>query len=165
MAELKLTPIERLSLLNQFRILNRIEPNEGWAETVSILEGGFSNEYSTLLDYLGTELPADEGDFVLAVLVMYEAMQHAVPVVEDGERDLYVFPGFDGNNEGAYLAYYKHIIDIQRRWDYLRRGRDLNSHFPTLERYRRMLARFREMNVAIHELTPDQAVELIQLRD
>ena len=164
MAEVKLTPIERLTLLNQFRILNRLEPNEGWAETVAVLEGGFSNEYGTLLDYLGTELPADEGDFVVAVLVMYEAMQYAVPAGEGGERDPYVFPGFDGNNEGAYLAYYKHIIDVQKRWDYLRRGRDLNSHFPTLHLYRTMLIRFREMNVAIHEMTPEQAEELIQIR-
>lgn len=163
MSDIKLTPTERLMLLNQFRILNRLEPDEGWAETISVLEGGFSNEYGGVFDYLGNELPADEGEFVLNVLTMYEAMQRAVPDAPADGHDPYRFPGFDGNNEGTYLAYYRHVIEIQRRWDYLRRGRDLNSHFPTLERYRRMLRRYREMGVRIDAMTPDQARELIEM--
>jgi uncharacterized protein len=54
------------------------------------------------------------------------------------------FDGFDGNNEGPYLGYAKYLIN---RLGYFRESKDagdgLNSHFPTLDRYRLILKRWK----------------------
>lgn len=48
------------------------------------------------------------------------------------------FRGFDGNNESEYLGTAYFIINQLERFQSFEK-RDLNSHFPSMSRYRRML--------------------------
>ena len=53
-----------------------------------------------------------------------------------------VFRGFDGNEETEYLSIAEFLIDKMNRFaDF--KGRDLNSHFPSIERHRRMVRAFK----------------------
>ena len=53
------------------------------------------------------------------------------------------FFGFDGNEENRHLSIAHFLIDHLDRFTYFS-GRDLNSHFPAVERYRAMHSRFRK---------------------
>ena len=51
------------------------------------------------------------------------------------------FPGFDGNQEAAHLVVAMFLVEEMNRFQELA-GRDLNSHWPRLDGYRRMLPVF-----------------------
>jgi len=51
------------------------------------------------------------------------------------------FRGFDGNNETAYTSIARFLVDKMDRFSEFK-GRDLNSHMPTLATYGRMLEVF-----------------------
>ncbi len=55
-----------------------------------------------------------------------------------------VFQGFDGNEETEYLSIAKFLIDKMDRFaDF--KGRDLNSHMPSIEWHRRMARAFKQI--------------------
>lgn len=54
------------------------------------------------------------------------------------------FPGFDGNNETEHLGIARFLIDDLERFSSFK-GRDLNSHSPSIEAYRRMVRAFGPM--------------------
>lgn len=51
------------------------------------------------------------------------------------------FIGFDGNNETEYMATAQFIVNDLKRFEEFK-GRDFNSHFPSLDGYRKMLSVF-----------------------
>jgi uncharacterized protein len=51
------------------------------------------------------------------------------------------FRGFDGNYEGEYISVASFLINHLDRFVWFK-GRDLNSHMPSIEPYRRMYALF-----------------------
>jgi uncharacterized protein len=59
------------------------------------------------------------------------------------------FHGFDGNNERHYHIASYMIDDMHRRFQHFK-GRDLNSHRPSIEAYRRMYAVFAPMRANLH---------------
>ena len=54
------------------------------------------------------------------------------------------FLGFDGNNEGEHLGVARFLIEHMDRFTHFK-GRDLNSHMPTLDMYGRMLKVYKSM--------------------
>lgn len=54
------------------------------------------------------------------------------------------FVGFDGNNETEHMSIARFMIHELQRFEEFK-NRDLNSHMPTLGRYRRMYAVFEPM--------------------
>ena len=74
------------------------------------------------------------------------------------------FHGFDGNNESSQLSIARFLIDHMDRFQRFK-GRDLNSHHPTQERYRRMVALFTPMraNLIGHGLSVQQVIELLKV--
>jgi uncharacterized protein len=64
------------------------------------------------------------------------------------------FIGFDGNNETNYMSVARFLIDDLDRFSIFR-GRELNSHMPSIHTYRRMLAVFIPMRPS---LTTDRAL-------
>ena len=69
------------------------------------------------------------------------------------------FKGFDGNNESEQLGVAHFLVDHMNRFDELK-GRELNSHCPTIDAYRRMLKVYMPMKTSI---TPLTAAELITI--
>lgn len=75
------------------------------------------------------------------------------------------FPGFDGNNESSLLGIANFFIKKMDRFVEFK-GRDLNSHFPTVDMYKRMLAVFAPMEKMLvgRGLNSDQIIQLMQAR-
>jgi len=82
--------------------------------------------------------------------------------VEPWDRNVQ-FLGFDANNEGAYFSIAMFFIDDMGKFSGFK-GRDLNSHWPVLSGYRRMLAVFGPMRKTLDRtlLSAAQLVELLQ---
>lgn len=75
------------------------------------------------------------------------------------------FPGFDGNNEAEHLSIAGFLIEKMHRFESFK-GRDLNSHMPVLDGYRRMLAVFEPMRRTLigRELSASQIIEILKAR-
>ena len=77
------------------------------------------------------------------------------------------FHGFDGNNETKHFIVAKFLVNKLERFDIFNdRRRDLNSHSPSIEIYRRMLSVYRDMRGAISFVNPtaEQIIHLMNAR-
>ena len=72
------------------------------------------------------------------------------------------FPGFDGNNESEQLGIAQFLIEHLERFQRFK-GRDLNSHFPGIDTYRRMWPAFKPTRATLAggELTYQQLVKIL----
>lgn len=75
------------------------------------------------------------------------------------------FPGFDGNNEHEHLGIAHFLINKMGRYEIFK-GHYLNSHFPSIEGYRRMLSVFKPIrqNLGGSELSTGQIIMLLNAR-
>jgi uncharacterized protein len=71
------------------------------------------------------------------------------------------FRGFDGNNETEYMGIAGVLINHLDRFSIFK-GRDLNSHMPSLETYRRMLAVFQPLRYT-HDFDMLNAEQIIKI--
>lgn len=73
------------------------------------------------------------------------------------------FAGFDGNNESTHLSIARFLVEELGRFESFK-GRDFNSHFPTVARYSQMATVFERMrpSLIMRELSPDQVIELLK---
>jgi uncharacterized protein YfbU (UPF0304 family) len=76
-----------------------------------------------------------------------------------------VFTGFDGNNEVEYMGIARFLIEKLKRFSTFA-GRELNSHAPTVERYRRMYSVFEPMRQTLIgvELDASQLIKILAAR-
>ena len=76
-----------------------------------------------------------------------------------------VFPGFDGNHEGGHLGIADFLVNELGRFSDFK-GRDLNSHCPLLENYRRMVKSFEPMrnDLVGQELDASQLIEILKAK-
>ncbi|WP_250131935.1 YfbU family protein [Stutzerimonas nitrititolerans] len=145
---MNLTKLERLNLINQFLILEKLYPEDSdyYAKHRKALQEGYTLHYKWIFEHLYDELSEEECKEVLNILEMYRAiawsyMQNTGKSEVDERR--YQFAGFDGNNETSQLSYTSYFIIELDRFQELLYGKeynDFNSHMPMLEKYRRMLA-------------------------
>jgi len=73
------------------------------------------------------------------------------------------FTGFDGNNESSQMSIARFLVEDMDRFSRFK-GRDLNSHHPTYDRYRRMVELFEPMRATLigHGLSADQVATLLK---
>jgi uncharacterized protein YfbU (UPF0304 family) len=73
------------------------------------------------------------------------------------------FFGFDGNNEAEHMGIARFLIEQLDRFLSFK-GRDLNSHMPTIQTYRRMLAVFEPIRETLigRELSADQIIKVLK---
>lgn len=154
MSELKLTLKDRIILRNQYRILELLDKKESdwYGQAVKILESGYALEYGNLTGAIDpSEISEDTCREVINILDMYRFLQWAFRDLKDKsgikESEL-SFPGFDGNNESAHLSYGR-FLNTTKRFE---ESKVENSHMPTLEVYRRMLAAYGKVKDK-HQLT------------
>ncbi|TGP59548.1 hypothetical protein EN868_11185 [Mesorhizobium sp. M2D.F.Ca.ET.225.01.1.1] len=72
------------------------------------------------------------------------------------------FLGFDGNNETTSIGIANMLVDKMGRFAAFK-GRDLNSHSPTEDRYRQMLDRWLPIRPGLHarELNADEIIHIL----
>ena len=139
---MQLSRNERLVLANQYRILKALVPEEAeyYDKALKIVESGFESEYENLAQNVySVTLSRDECTEVRKILGMYSDLGYGYGQLSDKsgiEPYSVTFPGFDGNNEGAYLDFAEFIKEDPSMYH----GVEVkNSHGPFLESMRRML--------------------------
>jgi uncharacterized protein len=139
----ELTKKERLVLINQFLILEKLYPDEEkyYEEHRIALQHGFALHYQWIVENVWDDLSEEDCRKVLDALELYRAIIFSFDALGD-KKDLTEatvrFRGFDGNNESHHLAYARYFIVDLGRYEELRRGQeypDFNSHCPMLETY------------------------------
>lgn len=156
---MKLTNGERLitlmlcELYDKLDVVGEVDPD--FLRTAIYTE----NEWSLAWKYPG--IPFEPGEEppelreVLDILEMWSFIEASFAELSEEDKTSLLaktkpfttepkFLGFDGNNEAEYISISSILIDqLDRFQDFS--GRDLNAHAPTIETYRRMLTKFRDV--------------------
>ena len=124
---------------------------EGCDFAIEALERGFTVFYSSMTSAVGApllehELPHEECVFTLDVLEMFRRILHYQgenPKDEEAKDPALGFMGFDGNYEGKHAALAKFAVE---RCEYCPelKGKKFRTRWPMADRYRRMVARWRD---------------------
>jgi hypothetical protein len=146
---MKLTPAERLLLINQYRILAELRPSEAASHAVAIevLERGYEGLYPRVFGDL-SDPPMSPGECrpVIETLEMFRVLQASCSQLgRDVEIDprAVTFAGFDAAEEPRQHHLASLLMRTEERFRALGRQR-LDGIVPAgLETYRRMLSRFR----------------------
>lgn len=169
--ELHPTLEQRLILMNQYKILEKLYPEDAelYARYEEILNEGYTLHYNDLIEYMSKPMPEKEMEFVLDILDLYNTMHLAVYRSKNEKykgKTIY-FPGFDGNHEYEYLNYARFFIFRLDRFQELQKKdtfESYNTHVRTLDTYKSMLEYWNESkNENKFILTEQQLDELIAM--
>ncbi|AXC16127.1 UPF0304 protein yfbU (plasmid) [Acidisarcina polymorpha] len=167
-----LTPVERLQLINQYRILEKLDPEgaDEYAADREIIARGYTAQYHTVFTDVWDEMSVEECTYVYDVLDMHRILINSFNHLADKAGltlDDVKFEGFDLNSEGKRYGFAEHL-QKQGKWketlpDYL------NSHTEmTAFKQRRMLDNFQPIRQQIAnsmsgnwQLTADQIRKII----
>lgn len=119
----------------------------------------------------------EDVSLVVDVLDMWSFMESAYAKMTKKDKDLLainapylgervLFPGFDGNYEAGHLSIARFLIEEMNRFSEFK-GRELNSHAPTLGMYRRMLGVFLPMRSTLGGTTLNvkQLIKILKADD
>lgn len=160
--EMKIDLIQRLMIVNQYLILEKLYPleEEIYRNHRIAFENGFEAHYSWATEHILEPLTKSESRFVLDILAMYSSIYFAVRETEVLDfNSPYRFDGFDGNGETKLLIYCRYFVNDLDRYQELKYGAvegDFNSHRPTIEIYQDQLDRWKSIEDRIR-LTKKQA--------
>ncbi|SRR6266516_3680182 len=168
---MKLTKIERWILANQYNILEKLYPDEKeyYSKCREILENGYEYHYDEISQHIYKDsdtMSSEASQEVLDILHMFSDLKRSYDALKDNsgiEKHLLNFHGFDGNDhlEVKYLGYARFFCNSDGgRCKELDKGDDFNSHMPTLDRYRSMLAEWKK-NKDIHKLSKEDIICII----
>lgn len=173
---MKLSQVERLMLSNQFKILERLYPEEKefFEEDRKAIEEGYVIHYKEILDRFVSpdELSEEASREVLDILSMYRSITFSYEDLSIEEKEEFSrkydikFEGFDANDpyEIKLLMYTRYFIVDKERFQELLNNKeypDFNSHRQMLGKYRRMLILYN--NFESHKLNKDQITELLEV--
>jgi uncharacterized protein YfbU (UPF0304 family) len=143
----ELSPVQRLMLANQFRILAKVDPEYAHEysldEKIEILEQGFEGEYGKILNRFEENRLSDEDcELVHDVLVMTSTF---LDLKGETTIDLGDFEqaGFDNNQEYHHLAYARFLLE-RNPGGFPGIEDAVDVHHPTLDRYRKMFAEWKK---------------------
>lgn len=146
------TEVERLILVNQYRILAILDPKnkESYDLAADTFMSGYEGAYDWHTEFADVSrdgLTKAQCDEVMDILSMYAHLQRSYDRLQDksGVKPERVdFPGFDGNSETELMSFCRFLVKSDK-FAYVRQaGRDdFNSHMGMLGNYRRMLSVYR----------------------
>ncbi len=170
----KLILIMLCDLYKHLKISGEIDPGFVASAIFGGHNWGLSWEYSGLFhDHVDSDSVVSE---VVDVLDMWSLMENGYASLSETDKQRIaveadpfgkhvVFSGFDGNNETEHYSVARFMIDDLERFSGFK-GRELNSHAPLMESYRRMLALFEPMRRTLIgiELSASQIIDLLKER-
>jgi uncharacterized protein YfbU (UPF0304 family) len=107
------TKVERLSLLNQFEILRRLDPDHEWfPRAIEALEKGYGFEIEKLTEYLHPFKSSEDCQEVRSILAMFGLLGQKWTEVKDPTIEQWrcTFRGFDGHSEAWQMLYAEFIF-------------------------------------------------------
>lgn len=156
---MKVSDGEKLILLMLSELYEHLEIN-GEIEPSFIQSAIFSNNlWAIPWKYSG--IPFEDQDDpeivkeVLDILDMWSFIEYSYEQLSDKEKEYLEvaakpfgkdpkFPGFDGNNESSYMGIASFIVNDLERFEEFK-GRNFNSHCPSLDGHGRMLSVFEKI--------------------
>jgi uncharacterized protein YfbU (UPF0304 family) len=146
-----LTPVERLTLANQFRLLAISDPDqaESYENRIEILESGYTGEYNLLFQNFSDEGDPELSSELHGILTMYRYIDNAIARLTDQEKeqlnlDSIAFEGFDQNTDEHFglMEFWVNHLNLYAE----HREKYLNSHSQfSLEQYRAMLPVYEDL--------------------
>ncbi|WP_411749393.1 YfbU family protein [Serratia marcescens] len=170
--KISLSKKEKIVLINQYRILSKLFPEESshYSELISILQNGYSIFYSQLEQWIDDDMPMDKSKLVLNILDLYRIIEDTKRRTKDStliKHHYSYFQGFDGNNESECLSFSHFLIKKQGKFseqqDYLIKNDNLNSHMEMSEKYKAMLGKWESIGRP-YTLSVEQAIEILDAR-
>ena len=135
---MKIDRYQRTVLRNQYLILDKLAPNQGWAKSAKIFENGYEFEYEECL--VASDIVSEDAcREVRDILQMFRVLYHA--------KSNQKFEGFDGNHhvEGPLMGYVRHLWESSEFTESKHPDIDNgNSHTEMLAQYRRMVAAWKQ---------------------
>lgn len=168
---MKLSRTERWILSNQFSMLERLSSNpddvEFYKKAQNVVNNGYELHYRWLSEHIYDEphtLSEEECREVIDILTMFDAIKQSYTRLTDTSgivEHRAEFQGFSGNDETKQMSYARFFCteDGQPRFADLSKGDNFNSHFPILDRYRRMLTEW-ENSKDKYSLTKEDIIRI-----
>jgi len=158
----KLTEVERLVLVNQYRLLSALDKKESeyydYASKILILENGFEDHYHEIFGMLGDPPPATLCRDVANIMNLFDAIYEST---KRKPPEPLRFLGFDSNTENEALKYAEFLY---KRGGFKFIPRPENSHAPVMRAYMRMVRRRKEWKEGSFLLSQEQLADLISAR-
>lgn len=146
---MELSKKERVLLINQYKILEGLYPEEAeeYANLREILEGGYSRHYTQCFSVLDAELTEQECEEVIQILEMHRRLiwsHEKLGNPDSIDREELKFAGFDYNDSteykyARYAEFYMHEIGRYEELHKENEYDDYNSHHSMINTYRRMV--------------------------
>jgi len=143
--------LQLLILKKQFEILALLDPDNREHElSIKAIDSGFEFEIEALVESASIEpVSLVICKEVRSILDMYRNLQNSLRESEADETLIKssLFPGFDGNEEAEHYSYALYLLEDKGLWMGLKnREHTWNSHHPTVQGYRSMLAEFESVS-------------------
>jgi uncharacterized protein YfbU (UPF0304 family) len=166
MAGLALTDVERLLLANQYEILGLLKKDDDYSRMAENLRDGHKWLYEQQATQISENLLDADVDHVLSILAIYSDLRDSYNQLPDKlevDEHLVEFPGFDGNSESELLHFSRALSEHGNYSETI--GKDArNSHMPTTDMYRRMIAEWMRLGEPRYPLSKDQILNIVQAR-
>ncbi|HDR4898605.1 TPA: YfbU family protein [Bacillus cereus] len=170
---MKLTKAERLILSNQYKILEKLYPEEQKFYEVDrkAIEEGYELHYEEIGGHIYDGLTPKECREVLDILSMYRSIVFSTNNLSEEEqkevksKHTIYFEGFDANDEYEVklLMYARYFIVDKERFHEFKESEEypyFNSHTPMLQKYRRMLDKYNKLERK-HKLLKNDILALL----
>jgi uncharacterized protein YfbU (UPF0304 family) len=167
--KMELSKKDRVFLINQYEILKRLDgENSYYTELIEILKHGYEIFYNEIDRGVSDDMPLEKCEFVLDLLNIYgyvEGYKASHPDDKDINDHLSsYFHGFDGNTEAEYLTFTRFLIHKQGKFPeqlkYKQKTDDFNSHVSVLDRYNKMIEKWKKMG-KVHIITKENLLEIL----
>lgn len=169
---MKMSDVERLTLIRLHEILAVLKPKEAKDHQVAIhiLQEGYHEDLyeQTSASYLSDPFPELEQNRVYDILNLYAKLNRSYETLSKSDRkkidkSSLRFPGFDGSSESAHAAFGRFIVKKQHRWSELEAKSDFETTKPMLPIYDAMLRASRKMTKDEGQFTAADIVHLLEL--
>jgi len=171
-SSIELTPIERMLLSNQLRILEELCPDDAsgprglTARREAIDEGYFLDNLWMYPD--SDTMSEEECKEVWDTLDMFDRLQTGAE--QQGclewlnEQPRGSFLGYDGNHETKFLGFVDYTLYRLEKWTFLNIPRGLNSHARMRPSYQAMLERWKAIPVrGRYQLSEEQIRHIVEV--
>lgn len=166
---MEVTHKDRVMLSILLRVLEKVDPDGGkYIEQYrTAIECGYELHYDDFDHIYEDTLSVDKCKEVLSILFMFRVLKGSYEALAPDEQSTIElrrisFFGFDGNCETKQYAYADYVINTLGQYEE-QPGTDLNSHMPSLQVYRRMLAEY-ESAAKKYELSAEEIRRIADAR-
>lgn len=161
---------ERISLLLQAEAVSGIDSGLAQLIEKAIRDG---NEWAINWQYGGQFLDVEETPphvkLVAEILDFYSIIEDHVEDFSDEDKAIlenaninYKYQGFDGNRETEYRSAARFFLEELNLWPEFEIRKNLNTHMPIVDRYRRYLERY-EQAIQPEGLTVLTAADVVEI--